>query len=144
MDQIRTLNLLPTLLLSGLIALSSVGCGGPVLLPVAGRVVFDDGQPVRTGRIEYSAVEGSARAMSEIDRDGRFTLITAEGDAGLPAGQYEVIVVQLVITEDLSLSEHEDHGRPVPRKYADYTTSGLTATVSEANAASQEVVLQVK
>ena len=120
-----------------------LGCGGPELLPVEGTVLFQDGEPVRTGRIEYNAVDGPYRAMGEIDDGGRFELITAEGDNGLPSGEYEIIVVQLVITEDLSLADH-DHGRAVPRKYADYSTSGLRTVISAANSTQQEVVLESK
>ena len=119
------------------------GCGGPEILPVEGQVVFTDGELVRTGRIEYNAVDGPYRAMGEIEDAGRFELVTAEGDQGLPAGEYEIIVVQLVITEDLSLADH-DHGRAVPRKYADYFTSGLRTVVSEANSTQQEIVVEAK
>lgn len=130
-------------LLVGLSLALLLGCGGPDSLPVEGTVVFNDGEPVRTGRIEYNAVSGPFRAMGEIDDAGRFELITAEGDKGLPAGEYEIIVVQLVITEDLSLADH-DHGRAVPRKYADYSTSGLRTVISEANSTQQEVVVEAK
>lgn len=119
------------------------GCGGPVLLPVSGRVVFSDGEAVRTGRIEYSSTTSPARAMGVIDDSGQFELVTPDGYKGLPAGEYDVIVVQLVITEDLSLADH-DHGRSVPIKYADYTSSDLTATISEENASSQEIVVEAK
>lgn len=120
-----------------------VGCGGPTLLPVQGRVVFSDGELVRTGRIEYSAKESPHRAMGVIDDSGQFALVTADGERGLPAGEYDVIVVQLVITEDLSLADH-GHGRAVPRKYADYTTSDLKALVSEGNYAGQEIIIRAR
>jgi hypothetical protein len=119
------------------------GCGGPELLSVSGRVVFTDGEPVKTGRIEYNAVEGPWRAVGEIDASGRFALATSDGTNALPAGEYQVVVVQVVIAEDLSAAQH-DHGRPVPRKYADYRTSGLNATVSKENAASQSIALEPK
>ena len=114
----------------------TAGCGGPNTVPVQGRVEFADGQPVRTGRIEFRAVDAEWRAMSEIAPDGSFALTTADGAAGLPPGDYEIIVVQLIITEDLARRAHGDggHGRNVPRRYADYYTSGLRATVTDGGA----------
>ena len=119
------------------------GCGGPELLTVSGRVVFTDGEPVKTGRIEYNAVEGPWRAVGKIDASGQFELATSDGTNALPAGQYQVVVVQVVIAEDLSAAQH-DHGRPVPRKYADYRTSGLNATLTKENAESQSIALEPK
>lgn len=111
---------------------ATVGCGGPKSVPVQGRVEFSDGQPVRSGRIEFRSHDATSRAMGEIGTDGRFALTTADGVAGLPPGDYDVIVVQLIITEDLPLHAHADggHGRSVPRRFADYYTSGLRATVT--------------
>ena len=122
---------------------ATVGCDGVALLPVKGRVVFSDGEPVRTGRIEYNASGSPHRAMGVIDDTGYFELMTADGEKGLPAGEYDVIVVQLVITEDLSLADH-DHGRAVPIKYADYTTSDLKALVSDGNAEEQQIIVESK
>ena len=42
----------------------------------------------------------------------------------------EVVVVQIVLTEDLAADLHT-HGRTVPRRYADYYTSGLRVTNPE-------------
>ncbi len=52
------------------------------------------------------------------------------GVHGLPAGDYEVVVVQLVLTDHLAASEHS-HGKTVPRRYADYYTSGLKVSLAE-------------
>lgn len=111
----------------------TTGCGGPTTVPVRGRVEFSDGQPVQTGRIEFRAVDAEWRAMSEIGPDGSFSLAMADGVAGLPPGDYDIIVVQLIITEDLALGDHGQggHGRSVPRRFADYYTSGLRATVTD-------------
>lgn len=128
------------------------GCGGSGLVPVSGKVVFEDGEPVRTGRIEFrssspdsaAAAGGTAvaqqRAVGVLDADGRFRLRNDDGEDGCPPGDYDVVIVQLVSVEHRSLKSH-NHGRPLPRKYADYYTSGLKATVPEAG--TQALVLEV-
>ena len=114
---------------------SSAGCGGPESLAVRGKVVFADDQPVENGKIEFRGVGSEYRAMGEIAKDGSFSLRTLDGVDGVPAGAYDVIVLQVIITEDLGKAAH-DHGRPVPRKYGDYFTSGLKVEVTPENASS--------
>lgn len=89
-----------------------------------GIVRFDDGQPVQSGSIEFRSLSSGDRYASRISSDGQFTLSDPDGEAVLPPGDYEVVVVQIVITEDLAAADHQ-HGRTVPRRYADYYTSGL-------------------
>ncbi|XZE55648.1 carboxypeptidase regulatory-like domain-containing protein [Planctomycetaceae bacterium SH139] len=116
------------------------GCGGPAVLPVEGVVQFEDGEPAKTGVIEFRAADGLWRGSGRLDDKGHFSITSVDGEAGLPAGLYYVIVAQMVITEDLSLEQH-GHGRPVPQKYADYYTSGLEQTISEENSKSLVVEL---
>ncbi len=123
------------LLFAGLMTFGIVGCGGPKSLPIRGKVVFADDQPVENGKIEFRGVGSAYRAMGEIAKDGTFALRTLEGEDGVPAGSYDVIVLQVIITEDLGKAAH-DHGRPVPRKYGDYFTSGLKVEVTPENAGS--------
>lgn len=111
-----------------LLALSLAGCDNGVLVPVSGRVVFSDGQPLRSGKIEFRSPPLKARGAAVLDDQGRFTLTNGEGKPGLPPGDYEVVIVQVVMVEHLSLEAH-DHGRPLPRRYADYHTSGLRVSV---------------
>lgn len=127
---------------AALLSLAS-GCGGSGLVTVAGKVVFEDGEPVRTGRIEFrrsspdsasaagSTATAQQRAVGVLDAEGRFRLRNDDGEDGCPPGDYDVVIVQLVSVEHRSLKSH-NHGRPLPRKYADYYTSGLKATVPEA------------
>ncbi|TVQ04356.1 MAG: carboxypeptidase regulatory-like domain-containing protein [Planctomycetaceae bacterium] len=107
-----------------------VGCGGPIRVPIEGNVRFSDGEPVRTGKIELRGREPGVRAAAVLDDEGRFALRTDDGALGLPPGDYDVAIVQIVLVEHRSLEEH-GHGRPLSRKYADYFTSGLTASVPE-------------
>ena len=109
--------------------LSCVGCGNAVG-PTSGVVKFDDGSPVSSGSIEFRRVSDRERFASRISSEGEFRPADEDGEVGLPPGSYEVVVVQIVLTEDLAKEAHS-HGNTVPRRYADYHTSGLTVDVSE-------------
>lgn len=126
-----------------LLAAALCGCGGPTKLPAQGYVSFSDGEPVKNGRIEFRSIEGNYRGMGTIDSAGFFRLLDDNGVEGIPAGDYEVIVVQIIMTDHLSLEAH-NHGRPVPRRYADYYSSGLTQQVSAENASNLKVVIEPK
>lgn len=117
----------PQLLLLSL-ALFTAGCSSQIV-PSAGTVEFDDGEPVRSGSIEFRATSNGARYSSRISPDGGFELTDADGRNRIDPGDYDVIVVQIVLTEDLSIEEHQ-HGHTVPRRYADYYTSDLKYSVA--------------
>jgi len=105
------------------ILLITIGCStsGP---PPLGIVRFDDGQPVQSGSVEFRSLDNGLRFAGRISSDGSFELQDQNGNRSFPAGDYEAVVVQIVLTEDLAAEEHQ-HGRTVPRQYADYYTSGL-------------------
>jgi len=102
------------------------GCSDSQPAPT-GVVRFDDGQPVQSGKVELRSLSTDMRYAGKIATDGSFVLQNEEGVTGLPAGEYEAVVVQMVLTEDLAADQHQ-HGRTVPRRYADYYTSGLRVT----------------
>ncbi len=114
---------------SVLLALGTPGCSKPMVSD-NGLVRFSDGSPVQSGSIEFRRVTDRKRFASRIGINGEFTPESADGVIGLPAGTYEVVIVQIVMTEDLALESHR-HGRSVPRRFADYYTSGLKVTVSD-------------
>jgi hypothetical protein len=121
-----------------------VGCsdGRPRTYPVQGRIRFEDGRPVPFGVVEFrSASYGGRTARGEIDQRGHFNLRTfADNDGALP-GEHKVVVVQYLdptVWKNSSLRkppaapEHERHSNQtvlVDRRYADYRTSDLAATV---------------
>lgn len=109
-----------------MLSLFAVGCGGP-LETSNGIVRFSDSEPVQSGSIEFRSLANGSRYASRIAVDGAFELADTQGDMGCPAGDYEVVVVQIVLTEDLAAADHT-HGRTVPRRYADYYTSDLRVT----------------
>jgi hypothetical protein len=125
-----------------IVALLSViaGCTGSSNVPAAGQVLFADQSPVRSGKVELRSADSSRRAIGTIDAEGKFSLKTDDGNEGVPPGEYEAVVVQFIVTEDMSASMH-GHGGTVPRRYADYYTSGLTVSIPvEGNEAIQVVV----
>ena len=113
--------------------LCCVGCGRSGG-PTAGIVKFSDGTPVSSGSIEFRRKDDRARFASRIGEDGSFQPADQDGRVGLPPGAYEVVVVQIVLTEDLAQAAHT-HGKTVPRHYADYFTSGLEVDVAEGDTA---------
>lgn len=116
--------------MSAVLLILTAGCGSdqvPVY-PVTGLVQFADGEPVRLGTIEFESLSAGTSATGTIQDDGSFVLGTYTADDGAAAGKHDVIVIQIIIDEGLP-KHTKDHGRRVPTRFGDYSTSGLTATV---------------
>ena len=118
------------------------GCGSPTG-PTSGIVRFDDGSPVRSGSIELRRRDDKERFSSRISTEGAFQPANEDGEIGLPPGSYDVVVVQIVLTEDLALEAHT-HGGTVPRRYADYYTSDLEVEVADGQVEPIEIVVQAE
>ena len=129
----------PTILLC-VFSLCVAGCEGPVG-PTSGVVRFDDGSPLTSGSIELRRRSDEERFASRIAADGSFQPADEDGDVGLPVGEYDVVVVQIVLTEDLAIEDHT-HGQTVPRRYADYYTSDLQVEVKEGQLEPIEIVIK--
>lgn len=108
-----------------------VGCGeGRVpTYPVSGKVVFDNGSPVRSGTVELSSDDHKLTATGKISEDGSFVLGTYESADGACAGDHRVIVMQMIIN-DGTINHTKDHGLPVDPMYASYNSSPLTASTN--------------
>lgn len=117
-----------------------VGCG-TVVGPRSGTVHFDDGTPVMSGSIEFRRTSDKERFASRISPEGTFYPASQDGEVGLPPGSYEVVVVQIVLTEDLAKESHA-HGNTVPRRYADYYTSGLSVEIAVEQTEPVRIVLE--
>ena len=130
------------LLLWSIVHVSIIGCSRPVG-PTAGVVRFDDGSPVTSGSIELRRLSDSARFSSRIASTGTFQPADQDGNVGLQPGEYEVVVVQIVLTEDLPKEAHT-HGGTVPRRYADYYTSRLKVEVAENQVDPIEIVIEAE
>jgi len=117
-------------LLAAVFLFCFVGCGSDQVTtyPVKGRIVFQDGSPVRTGTVELESKQFDTTATGSINHDGTFLLGTYTPNDGAAEGQHNVIVVQMIIN-DGSIKHTVDHGLAVPPRYGDYDTSPLTVRV---------------
>lgn len=122
--------------------LTWAGCGASRVptYPVSGSVHFEDGQPVPYAVIEFREEGSRLSARAKLDKDGTFVLGTFKADDGAPAGDYRVIVVQhfdipLRANDPRRHGERFEHAHEsgdsiqVATEFADFSTSGLRATV---------------
>lgn len=110
------------------VAVTGCGPGRVKTYPTSGKVVFKDGQPVRSGTVELESLEHKTSATGRIQDDGTFVLGTFTPNDGAAAGRHRAIIVQIIIA-DGTVKHVKDHGRPVDPKYSRYESSGLTAEV---------------
>lgn len=100
---------------------------------VEGRVKFDDGQPVKFGRIEFYQPEQDVSAYASIREDGTFSIGTEEEADGAVEGTHQVVVMQMVMSGRSGIpaasGEPQDHGTHVDSNFADFASSGLSFTV---------------
>ncbi|MEW4526829.1 MAG: hypothetical protein ACF8PG_12240 [Maioricimonas sp. JB045] len=127
----------------------------PQTYPVQGVVLYN-GEPVAGASVSFSSVGGpnSVGAAGETDEQGRFTLTTFAPGDGAVAGQHEVSVIKAVVEgEDPSYFDENspNYGKEppptttkylVPKKYASFKTSELTATVKESS--DNEITIELK
>lgn len=105
-----------------------VGCGyrRPKRVPVSGLVLID-GTPLRApakGVAHVRLVPPDGRpAIGQIDSEGRFRLTTFEGEDGCLLGKQKV---EVMVYEQISPAARR---WLVPKKYADFRTSGKTVTI---------------
>lgn len=77
------------------LAATVTGCFGPrvvkyEMLPVEGTVTME-GQPLSNAEVMLDSIDGP-RGFGVTDEQGRFTVMTRQFGAGLPAGTYRVFV----------------------------------------------------
>lgn len=120
----------------------TIGCGDSGV--TSGFVKFvEDGSPVTGGSVEFRRESDTKRFAGRISPDGTFELMDENGKVGLPPGRYDVVVVQIVLTEDLAMMHHT-HGLTVAKKYADYYSSDLKAEVSEGQMDPVEIIVEAE
>lgn len=127
-----------TLLSFSTIALTAAflcGCGDGTTSAgsSAGGVVKCEaaGVMIEGGVVTFVPVAGGSSAFAQIGLDGIFTVETSAGVSGLAPGEYKVAV-------EIEISDVEDADgnvipfeNPIPEKYWDTSTSGLTVTATE-------------
>jgi hypothetical protein len=102
--------------LVGLLAVATVGCGGPKnkIVPVGGKILFSDGKPLPAGtRLIFNPGEGGTGTASGVTApDGSFKVTHVAGTTGAEVGKYAVL---------LAAPEHDREGffKIVPRSYYD-------------------------
>lgn len=133
--------------LAALLALPICGCSRdkyPKRYKVSGAVTFPDGEPVRTGVVEFIPTEGNLTANGEIDREGNFTLTTISNKDGAVPGKYRVVIKQFIFYDKVPEHKH-DHGGDVAVVFADENSTPLKFDVEKkANSANFEVTYREK
>lgn len=109
-----------------LAALSLTGCGGDSATTVHGKVTYK-GQPVTSGLINFQLSGGKVYG-GEIGSDGSYSY-------ELPPGEYRVRIDAPGPRPPWKEGDPEPKPTPrlAPEKYADYASSGLTATVTDSS-----------
>ena len=123
-----------------LVCLLLSGCSDrPPVYPVSGHVVMNNGQPIRSGILEFRNVEMKLNARARIQSDGTYQLTTFDKGDGAVAGEHQAIVVQQVFVEtkkprepmagqESQPQEHNEHTRVDPQ-FSRYETSPLVYQV---------------
>ncbi len=109
--------------------ISFVGCGEKNWATVSGTVTLN-GAPIGPGTIMFEP-SGSAdpRARSGIGNfaeDGRYTVRSAGGRDGLPAGEY-IVIINGTTSGDEQIDPSQTS--KIPPKYLNPNTSGLMASL---------------
>lgn len=111
----------------GLFALGSVGCGGsdrPKTIPIAGFVTIDGKEPGETGTLYFTPTKAAdgypARpANGSFNAQGHYRVMSWTPDDGLVPGHYTVSVVP-----------NDSNKTAIPKKYVQSKTSGLEVDAS--------------
>ena len=105
----------------------SAGCGAPTanysMIPVEGTITFE-GEPLSNAEVMFDSPDGP-RGFGVSDENGRFSVMTRQFGAGLPAGKYRVLVTSSEKTRIRGA------GKPVTLNTA-YRESGVARVSIEA------------
>jgi hypothetical protein len=118
----------------GLVVVASVavaGCRGGDSLPslqvypVKGKVLLADGTPLKSGWVYLVPKSGlPVTPSAQLASDGTFSIVTGGSGEGAPAGEYKVRIEAPQFG-----GGPKSKKSPVPFKYTDEDSSGLTAKV---------------
>jgi hypothetical protein len=110
----------------------AAGCNrsGLNLAPVEGVVTYN-GSPVAEAGVMFAPQQGPS-AMATTDADGRFALTTANHEGAL-IGEHRVSIskvetIAIPQQRGFPIYQHKSH---IPEKYADVSTSNLSANVED-------------
>lgn len=131
-----------TILVLALSCFAFSGCssGDPPAYPAKGRVVFQDGSPVKVGTIESKSLKHGKQSRASIQKDGTFVLSTYRDGDGAVDGEHQCVVVQFIPTEDITNHKPTTIGVVHP-KHNSYATSGLNFHIQPGT---NDIVLRVE
>jgi hypothetical protein len=111
-------------ILIGLTLAAFCGCNKQTYVQVSGQVLID-GQPLAHGTIGFVPTKGRA-ARSNLDSNGRFTLMTYKPGDGVVLGTHRIEIkgVEQIGTNPVKFKWH------APEKYANFAESGLTEEIT--------------
>lgn len=126
----------PRALLAGLAAVWLAGCdsGRVPTYPAGGRVVFSDGKPMNSGRVEFRPVDSEhlVVARATIEADGTFQLSTFKQGDGAIEGEHEVLARPMVVvggTPPPGMPVFEPDA--IDEKFTQFSTSEIRFTVTK-------------
>jgi len=110
------------------------GCGGPKLekVSVSGRITYGGGDWPKAGKVNFVPVKpapGYTRhpGTGEFGTDGRFTVGSSAGSAGLVPGEYRV---RVECWETQPTMDQPNSGKSyVPREYQQGKAEGMTLVI---------------
>mgnify|MGYP001827258686 CR=1 FL=1 len=106
------------------------GCSRlPRTYPAGGQVRFADGEPLKSGRVEFKSQDHPYVARGTIDPEGHFQLTTFKEHDGAIAGKHKVIVVGNFAVETKDPDQHAAHVRSFDRKLSRYATTWLEVDI---------------
>lgn len=129
-----------TLIAYGIVGLVAVGllagCGGgsdgPETVPATGIVTMND-SPIEGASVVFTSEDGGLVATGTTDSEGEFKLVTGSGQ-GAVVGKHTVSITHMGAVSESNdpsqMAKMNSKKNPVPKKYADATTSQLTAEVT--------------
>jgi hypothetical protein len=114
----------------------SGGCGKGSTSAVSGTATFDD-KPLANAMITFipqGETQGS-RATARTDANGKFTLVTPQGEKNIVPGEYKVVVSKFLRPDGSELDPRtppmkSDGRESLPAIYSSELTSILKETVS--------------
>src|SRR5437879_4035780 len=129
----RLIGWLPAVLCLGL-----AGCPSADQVPVTGTVTLDGApltHPVVTFRPPDPQTPGLG-GSAETDKDGKYAIVGARGEKGLPAGEYTVVISRRLRPDGSPADPNvppieSDAHETLPEKYSDLKATTLRATVSK-------------
>jgi hypothetical protein len=115
------------------------GCSGsgpslPEVVPVQGKVLLANGEPLRGGRLIFSPKEnnlGGIEPFADVEKDGSFTVTTYQLNDGCIPGQYVVSLTPYLFKSGTAVKL--PNVEQIPRRYLSAETSDLLVEITPQN-----------